>query len=133
MTVVTKIGCISKDQWNNIKTLSGQAEASEYTTLQSPIGTYYAPVSPLMFRVGLISYSVKSAGAIIRIGYGDTSVINSAAPPTNAVILLPTLPIEVSYKNYEVYYFLRIPTGKYPFLYSGSAGGTLILSGYEDE
>ena len=133
MTVVTKIGCISKDQWDNIKMISASVGGGNYTSFQFPVGTYYAPASGIALRVGMQTYYMKASGKIMQIGYGDDTVDESGAPPTNPIILIPQMPVQEAYQQITQCIFLLIPSGKYPFLYSPDSDGAAIMSGYEDE
>ena len=111
-----KIGLIAQDTNAGIKTCAGYAQSGNYTTLQMPIGTFYQVALDKIYSIGEIHYNGDTVGSDVQIGYGDTSVNNSAVPPTNNVNLTDLLPIEVANRAFIDEIYLEILAGKYPYI-----------------
>lgn len=133
MSVTIKIGILAKDTWDNLNMICGYVTSGNYTSLQSPIGTYYQVGPGNILRATAFCFQSPIAGAGVQIGYGDTSVNLSASPPTNPVIMTSWIVQETANKINKVELWIKIPSGKYPFI--KATGGDIVASlmGFEED
>jgi len=91
-----------------------------YDSFDSPGGTSYAVGSSRQFVVSEILANPAAADIRIDYGYGDTHVENSASAPTNAVFVGSVI-IETGSGLNEIGIFMKVPSGKYPFVRQSGA------------
>jgi hypothetical protein len=102
--------------------LKAFTSASKSTTFFSSDGGYYqVPVGKTLLVLAIITTYYTANITASEIGYGDTSVTDSATPPTNAVIgTTELLPIPTGIGSTFKKISLSIPATKYPFLSGGA-------------
>lgn len=128
MSIAIKVGLISIDSDVGIKTLCASVGKDNYQTFQHPVGTNYQVPAEKIFKVGIVKYSGDAVKVKISFGYGDDVVTDSATPPTNAVIGIQELPVEIAGRVYESEIYCVIPSGKYPFMQAvGDVGQSMVI------
>ena len=130
-TIAFKIGSLVQDSVAGLKALAAFATATNYMTLEIPVGTDYQVPVGKTFYITKVSYSVSTANEHVIIGYGDTGIPDQAAPPTNYVALTAYLQAPAAYTIYERDLFLAIPAQKYPCVKAGTAGLYALIHGIE--
>lgn len=133
MSITIKIGCIAKDTWENLKTILCYADVGKYTSLQMPVGTFYQVGIGKILRTGLVIMQSDINFGRVKVGYGDDTVDNSVTAPTNFVALTCEIGMNTAYIKEECPLYLKIPSGKYPCIYSGNGTSNVVVMGYEEE
>lgn len=132
MSIAIKVGLIAIDTDVGVDTKSANASTNNYDSFEKPIGTKYQVPLGKVFKIGKVIYTGSTVNAKITIGYGDTSVENDSTPPTNAVELLPLIPIETAKKLIEMEIYLKIPSEKYPFVRASGGIINSVIVGIEE-
>ena len=132
MVLSIQFGTIIKDSLTGVKMMSAVASSTNYDTFALPVGTKYQVPAGKIYHAGQVRYSGDTVGMYIDVGYGDTSVTNSAVPPTNYVNLLPFLAVDTAVKHFTENIYLYIPANKYPCIRSVAGIGTTHIIGFEE-
>jgi len=98
-----------------------------YDSFDSPLGTDFIVAAGMEFHITAADLPHDNPRALFSIGYGDTHVEDSAAAPTNAVILYRTTIDDQSEHFFPLH--MVIPAGKHPFLLFESGTSTLDGAG----
>ena len=104
--------------------------AERYDSYQSPRGTDYQVPAGLTLYIGYLMGTADVAGAPpihLRIGYGDDSVSDSVAAPTNAVIVWDASFEDPATIPNPRSVWVPIPTGKYPFIRMAPGGSIMAV------
>lgn len=132
MSIAVDLGIFAIDTLVGVKCLSAQASSNNYDGFEKPVGTKYQVPLGKVFRIGMLQFAGSTVNAKMTIGYGDTPVTDSSTPPTNAVLLLPSLPVPVSKEINTLKILLNIPSEKYPFIMATGGLMSVIVCGLEE-
>ena len=118
MVLVVELGTFAIDDFTGVKYISALGDPGKYNTFVFPVGTPYQVEAGKTLRIGKLQFSSDTGPSALSIGYGDTVVVDSVAPPVNAVYPDGWFSVEVAYRFCECKVYFIIPAGKYPFMYS---------------
>lgn len=108
------------------------ATAANYTTLAKSNEYYQVPTGYKLVLVAVKMITVTAALSTLFPGYGDTSVQNSAAAPTNNVpvgnAIGPTL--ATAGEKVEMAMYCEVPAGKYPTFQAVTGAVRATVLGY---
>lgn len=93
---------------------------------------YQVTAGKTLYLFSFLWFSTAANSSITEFGYGDTSVANSAAAPTNNVPLIPGIGAPTAYTYVQMPFFLAIPAAKFVYMKQSAAGGWLNILGYEE-
>lgn len=114
----------------DIRSLVNRTESASngnYDSLDFPRGTTFTvpPGKTLVITSGCAVNVGAAIGSQTEIGYGDDAVADSAAPPTNFVVLFSGVCTATDLRPM----YLRIPEGKVPYMRSHDSGGAYDWEG----
>lgn len=131
MTLVIDIGCLAVDNFDGVKQIFCAAAANRYTTFQLPKTVYYQVPGEKVFNIGIINLWSDTAGPVVKLGYGDNSVNESVAAPTNLVEVTDTFSCQEAGKEYTKNIYVLIPQNKYPCIKTANGNVKVFICGLE--
>lgn len=112
-----KLGSLAQDTRTGLKTIFKLGLKDKYNTLEAPQDTDYQVPAGAVYYMTRIACIGDAANTVIQFLYGDDAVSDSAAAPTNPVIITPPYRCCTADICYPHDVFFEVPAGKYPAIH----------------
>jgi len=132
MTVAYGVGGGSTDVVANLKVILAEGTAANnYATFHSPLGTPHEVGAGKILVITMLHVIIYNAAHGFRIGYGDDSVADGAAAPTNWVQQTQNYVLAVANNLYKIPTHIPILAGKFPCMRAYVGKCTITAYGIE--
>ena len=112
--------------------------ASEWASLEAPVGTDYQVPAGQTFTITRIVWSAPATGSTVVIGHANAGQVSTGSEPSDAGYLIGSSGDDTPLRNadanvfLEVDVFAEVPAGRFPFIRTSIADTSVSVFGVED-